>query len=488
MSSWQKLWRNFPKHSAITKPFNLRHLLRKATVFAGLISLFSFPVLGQVYKQKPPEKTRILFLLDASGSMLAKLGAMQRIDVAKRLLSDLVDSLQVNPNLQLGLRVYGHQYARAYNNCTDSKLEVPFSSNNHRQIRASLLQLTPQGNTPIAYSLEQAANDFPKADGYRNVVIIITDGIESCEGDPCAVSKALQSKNIFLKPFVIGLGLGLEYEKNFECLGKYFDATDVPKFRKSLNEVLKQTLLETTASVELLNENQAPIVTDVNVSFVNTVTRQSVYDFVHYRDKLGRPDSVILDAVLTYDVVANTVPPVVKKNVSLVGGIHNVIEIEAPQGALRFQMPGFSEYRNGVRVSVRRNQDNESVNIQSFAEPFLYLAGTYDLEIGTFPKTFIRGYAILPSQDNLISLPGPGVLNLDMGVKGLGSLYRIKDDGSQEWVHNFPANITSFVSAIQPGEYKFVFRAQTAKGSKFTEVKKFTIKTGATETIKLYGR
>ena len=466
----------------------MKALLRKATVIAGLISLCSFSLWGQVYKQKPPEKTRILFLLDASGSMLAPLGSVKRIDVAKKLLSDLVDSLQVNTNVELALRVYGHQYARAYNNCEDTKLEVGFYPNNHRDIRGKLSLLNPQGNTPIAFSLEQTAKDFPNADGYRNVVIIITDGLESCNGDPCAVSKALQSQNIFLKPFVIGLGLGLEYEKTFSCLGKYFDATDVPTFRSSLNEVLKQTLLETTASVELLNENNAPVVTDVNVSFINTVTRQSVYDFVHYRDKLGQPDSVILDAVLTYDVVANTIPPVVKSNVSLQGGVHNIIEIPAPQGGLSFQMPGASEYRNGLVVSVRMPGQTQSLNIQNFAEPFLYLAGTYDIEINTFPRTFIKGYAIKPSQNNPISLPGPGVLNLSMGVKGIGSLYRINNDGSQEWVYNFPANITSFVTAIQPGDYKFVFRAQTAKGSKFTEIKKFTIKTGSTETIKLYGR
>ncbi len=462
--------------------------LRKATVIAGLISLFSFSVVAQVYRQKPPEKTRILFLLDASGSMMAPLGSVKRIDVATKLLSDLVDSLSVNPNLELALRVYGHQYPRQMNNCKDTKLEVGFSKNNHREIRAKLFQLKPQGNTPIAYSLEQTANDFPTVDGYRNVVIIITDGIESCDGDPCAVSKALQSKNIFLKPFVIGLGLGLEYEKNFECLGKYFDATDVPKFRKSLNVVLRQSLLETSASVELLNENNAPIVTDVNVSFINSVTRQSVYDFVHYRDKLGRPDSVILDAVLTYDVVANTVPPVVKRNVALVGGIHNVIDIPAPQGNLVFKMPGVSEYATPPQVSIRLPGKTQSLNIQKLSEPFMYLAGTYDIEVQTFPRTFIRGFTIKPSQDNSITLPGPGVLNLSMGVRGIGSLYKIDADGSQEWVCNFPANITSFVSAIQPGEYKFVFRAQTAKGSKYTEIKKFTIQTGSTETIKLYGR
>jgi len=141
-----------------------------------------------------------------------------------------------------------------------------------------------------------------------------------------------------------------------------------------------------------------------------------------------------------------------------------------------------------VQASVRLPGQTQSLNIQKLTEPFLYLAGTYDIEVQTFPRTFIRGYTIKPSQDNSITLPGPGVLNLTMGVRGIGSLYKINPDGSQEWVCNFPGNITSFVSAIQPGEYKFVFRAQSANGSKFTEIKKFSIRTGSTETIKLYGR
>jgi Ca-activated chloride channel family protein len=153
-------------------------------------------LLGQsVNQQALPEKTRILFVLDASGSMNAQWGNDQsRMDVAKNILTRLVDSLRVNPKLELALRVYGHRYSRQSNNCNDSQLEVPFGMNNHSAIISEIKDLTPRGVTPITYSLLQAANDFPPRSGYRNILILITDGVESCGGDPCEASISLQKK------------------------------------------------------------------------------------------------------------------------------------------------------------------------------------------------------------------------------------------------------------------------------------------------------
>ncbi|MCH8317777.1 MAG: VWA domain-containing protein [Bacteroidetes bacterium] len=136
------------------------------TLYNFLILLFSFSIsiahLEAQSNKKIPKKTRILFLLDASGSMLARWEKDLRINTAKKLLSDIVDSLEQRKNLQLALRVYGHQYPKRVKNCKDTKLEVPFSPNNHAQIKKKLKLIQPKGVTPIAYSLEQAANDFPK--------------------------------------------------------------------------------------------------------------------------------------------------------------------------------------------------------------------------------------------------------------------------------------------------------------------------------------
>lgn len=442
---------------------------------------------AQIQVQRPPEKTRMLFLLDASGSMYADWGGNTRMNIAKNMLVDLIDSLRVDQNLEMALRVYGHQYHLRYKNCQDSKLEVPFAGANHDRLIARLRQIQPSGVTPIAYSLEQSAQDFKIDPDYRNVIIIITDGIESCGGDPCAVSRALQSRNIFLKPFVIGLGMNKDYQDEFSCVGQYYDARNVGDFRNVLNKVLEQSLETTTVSVELLDVNKKPTETDVNVTFYNSVTREPLYDFVHFRDQQGRPDSVILDGVLSYDVVVNTIPPVVKRNVSFQGGEHNVLPIQSPQGSLMINQRGYTEYENGVRALIRQKDKQQIINIQEVASPEKYLVGTYDIEVLTLPKIEFEDVRIEQSQRTELNVPGPGVLNANLRTTGHGSIYKIHENGFQEWIYDLDPELTRFTLAMQPGKYKLVFRADRSFGSKYTEAKEFQIQSGSTLNLNFFG-
>ncbi|WP_241499080.1 vWA domain-containing protein [Rufibacter ruber] len=205
-------------------------------------------------KQPPPKKTRLLFLLDASGSMLAKWEESQRWQVAKTMLARMADSLDSYKNLEIALRVYGHQSTVAQKNCKDTKLEVPFAPHNSENVKKKLQQIVPKGNTPLTYSLAQSANDFPEEENTRNVIIIITDGLESCGGDPCATSLALQKKRVFLKPFIIGLGDDPGYAQQFGCMGQYYNAADIKTFQQVLDNVVSIALKKTTVSVELTDD------------------------------------------------------------------------------------------------------------------------------------------------------------------------------------------------------------------------------------------
>jgi Ca-activated chloride channel family protein len=101
-------------------------------------------------QQKLPDKTRILFLLDASGSMQEEWMRpnQSRWTVAKSILTKLVDSLRQNSKLEIGLRVYGHQSPQEQKNCRDTKLEVPFKAKNHSLIIDKLAEIKPKGVTP----------------------------------------------------------------------------------------------------------------------------------------------------------------------------------------------------------------------------------------------------------------------------------------------------------------------------------------------------
>ncbi len=440
----------------------------------------------------PPERpkvTRILFLLDASGSMMAPWEGTPRWEVAKRLLAKMADSLNAYPNLQLGLRVYGHQHPNAEQNCEDSRLEVPFAPKNAAAIKAKLKTLKAQGNTPITYSLGQSAQDFPVDKTSRNVLLLITDGVESCHGDPCAVSLALQRKHIFLKPFVIGIGAEKEFGKALECLGRYYNAAEVKTFRTVLNDVIAQTLAKTTVAVNLTDEAGRPVETSVNMTFVNNVTGQPEYNYVHYRDAAGKADVLDIDALQTYDLVVNTVPPVRQANVPIRAGKANVLTYKTPQGTLWVQNTTLSPNPYGAPVPavVRAAGSAATLLAVPGGARQKLLAGTYDVEILTLPRT-VQRVRISQGQTTTVGYAAPGTLNITTDLKGYGSVYRLNDDESQTWLCNLPEASSKVNLAMQPGQYRLVFRTSTSQGSKYTDVRNFSIRSAQTSSVSIFGR
>jgi Ca-activated chloride channel family protein len=435
----------------------------------------------------PVKKTRILFLLDMSGSMFAKWENSTRSQVAKDMLSRLVDSLAQYKNLDLALRVYGHQYVTGPNSCQDSKLEVPFSENNEKQIITRISQITPKGNTPITYSLTQSAKDFPADKNSRNIIIIITDGVESCGGDPCAASLALQQKRIFLRPFVIGIGSDGAFAQQFSCVGQYFDAANINSFRNILGEVVNIALSKTTVSVELKDGQGRALETDVNLTFKNAITTLPEYNYVHYLDQARKPDVLDIDALMDYDLVVNTVPPVVVPRLSIRPGKHNVFAVATPQGTLNLRQDGPSHYGQ-VQAIIRQKGSAQTLLTLPFGSRQKMLAGTYDLELLTLPRTYQKDIPIKSGQTTTITYPPPGILSIPNDQQGYGSIYVLRDDGTQEWIYNLPEASSKINLPIQPGRYRMVFRTKFAKGSKFTDVQDFIIKSAATTSLRLFGR
>ncbi|RNI29345.1 vWA domain-containing protein [Rufibacter latericius] len=450
-------------------------------LLGGLLAL---PATAQNRPAPPPKKTRLLFLLDASGSMQAKWETSQRWAVAKTMLTRMVDSLDSYANLEIALRVYGHQTPVNLKNCKDTKLEVPFAAHNAGNIKKKLQQITPKGNTPITYSLEQSANDFPQDPNSRNVIVIITDGLESCGGDPCATSLALQKKRVFLKPFIIGLGDDPGYAQQFGCMGQYYNASDIKTFQKVLENVINITLKKTTVSVELTDEGGRSVETNVNLTFLNSVTDQPEYNYVHYLDNAGKPDELEIDALLSYDLVVNTIPAVKVRNLDIKPGRHNVFKVKAPQGYLYLRQDAPTSY-GYVTALVRAKGDQNLLQTQRFPSQQKYLTGSYEVELLTLPR-IKKTVTIRQGQATEVTFAPPGSLNITQDLQGYGSLYLLNNDGTQDWIWNLPEGSSKISVPLQPGNYRLVYRIKSAKGSKFTDVKNFSIKSNLTTTIKLF--
>ena len=431
------------------------------------------------------QKTRILFVLDASQSMLGQWDGQQKMRIAARLLSNAMDSLKPVENLEVGLRVYGHQFsvAAGERSCEDTKLEVPFGSNGYDKIKTTLSNLYPKGTTPIAYSLEQTKNDFPPCNDCRNIIILITDGIEECDGDPCAVARALQKNGVTLKPFVIGMGLDVEIIDAFRCIGTFYETKDEASFKNVLNVVISQAMNNTTVQVNLIDANGFPTETDVNMTFYDNHSKAIKYNFIHTINYRGNPDTIPLDPVLKYDITAHTLPAVSKKGIVIQPGKHNIIALDAPQGYLGLKMNGMNEYSD-LKCIVRKKGEMKTLYIQSFDETTKYITGNYDLEILTLPRMYVTDVNIKQSHTTKVFIPEPGIATVTVPSRGITSIF-LENENKLEWVYNVSRNTDRETIVLQPGNYRVVYRGVNVKQVIYTKEKRFKVNSGASTQVKL---
>jgi Ca-activated chloride channel family protein len=434
-------------------------------------------------RKETPMVTRILFLFDASQSMFGRWQSGMKIDIAKKLLNDLVDSLKSTSNLELALRAYGHQKQYPPQDCDDTRLEVPFTKNNHNKIKESLSLLTPRGTTPIARSLEACGNDFPSGPA-RNIIILITDGIEECSGDPCAVSAMLQKNGVVLKPFVIGMGLDSSLLKKFDCIGTYFDASNENTFKNVLKIVVTQALNPTTVQVNLLDVYNRATETNVNMTFYDRVSGKIKYNFYHTMNEKGIPDTLRIDPLTSYRVVVQTIPTVEKDSVTITGGKHNTIAIPSPQGNLHLKFEGISDYKK-LPCIVRKAGEMKTLHVQEFNTTEKYLVGKYDLEILSLPR--INYYNVPISQDSTtgFQVPQPGIATILSKTPGYASIY-LEEKNSLRWIYNLDPNNTKESIVLLPGNYRVVYRPRAAKQSFYTVEKSFKIISGGSVAVQLY--
>jgi hypothetical protein len=177
-------------------------------------------------------------ILDASGSMVAKVGAKTRMTVAKEVLRSVIKSLPAS-GVNVALRVYGTA-AKSAKDCKDSKLLVPLGAIDKQALSTAIESVHASGYTPIAHSLEQAAADLPA--GGANSLVLITDGLESCGGDPCAMAARLAAQGYTARSFVVGFGLHASHAKHLQCIGKYYPASSQAQLKKALGSILQASL------------------------------------------------------------------------------------------------------------------------------------------------------------------------------------------------------------------------------------------------------
>jgi len=456
--------------------------LMRQTTLKVFVCLFVF----QGLSLQAQVTNRILFIFDDSYSMYAPWNSNIKIEVAKQVMGDFLDSLQNVPNLELALRCYGHTtFFKPERNCKDTKLEVPFAiaKTNAAKIKQRIKKLEPLGTTPIAYSLGESVNDFTPCSNCRNIVILITDGLEECNGNPCEVSAALQKKGVFIRPFVIGVGLDLKFAEAFSCVGKYYDVSNEANFRDVLKLVITEAITQTTIQVDLLDILKNPTETDVDMTFYVAGTNSVKYNYLHTINHRGKPDTLVLDPDLKYDLTVHTLPPVEKKNITINRGQHNIIPLDAPQGFLRLELDGaINKYF--PTTLVRKADDMKTLTVQEFGKTEKFIVGKYDLEVLTLPRIYLKDVEIKQSSVNTIKIPTSGSVLFNKPGTGFGSVY-VDNGKSIEWVCNFNPNLINEIIYLQPGKYKVMYRLQFARETLKSVEQNFEVKSGMASTIRL---
>jgi len=453
-----------------------------------IIYICLFQCVGLLSQSKPeikPPESRILFIFDASQSMAGYWESDRKINIARDILIGIVDSLEQLDNVHMGLRIYGHQSPVPPQDCSDTKLEVPFGVGNAPRIRQKLRFISPKGTTPIAHSLEMGGKDFPPCDnGCRNIIILITDGIEACNGDPCDVSLSLQKKGVTLKPFVIGIGIDEGFRNTFDCIGNYYNANNEEKFKQVLEVVISQALNSTTAQVNLLDIHGNPTETNVNMTFSDKFSGRVKYNFMHTINHMGNPDTITLDHLITYKMKVHTIPPVKLDSVRLTAGIHNIIGISAPQGYLVIKEKGGSMYRD-VSSIIRKDNEMKTMYYHNVGRKEKYIVGKYDIEIPILPRLLIEDVKIKQSHTTTVEIQRPGIVTFIKTTIGYGSIY-VLNGHEQEWIYNIDPDVRNESIILQPGYYRIVYRSKNAKQTIYTIVKDFKIKSGSSIALDLY--
>ncbi|MBM77640.1 MAG: von willebrand factor type a [Crocinitomicaceae bacterium] len=439
----------------------------------------TFSVFSQNDKQEDG-KIRILFIFDGSNSMNAQWEKSSKIAIAKKLMLQTLDSLKNLENVDLALRVYGHQTRIVPGNqdCSDTRLEIPFNSAkvNYSKIINKIRSIEPKGTTPIARSLQYSANDFPECKSCRNIIILLTDGIEACDEDPCAVSLALKAKNIKLKPFVIGLGLDSSYMKQFDCIGEFLSAESEDSFKSVLSFVISQALNNTTVQVNLNNIKKEPLESDVTMSFYESKSGRLMNTYMHTINKDNNPDTLSLDPIYTYKLVVHTKPEVILDNIKLIPGKHNTIEANTPQGELMLKVQGNRSLFTGINCIVTQNKQSNTLNVQNMNTKEKYIVGNYDLEILSIPRIYFDNVKINQSKITDIVIPAYGIVQINKSI-GPAALF-LNDNGKNTWLYDIDKNHGVTYLNIQPGKYKISYRFGRSNNTAHTIIKEFKINSG----------
>lgn len=275
-------------------------------------------------EQEKPEKvsadiTNVMIILDGSGSMWGQIEGKSKIQIAREVLRDLLP--QFGRNIQLGLTAYGH---RRKGDCEDIEVLIPIGPQNTDTITKKINIINPKGKTPLSEATRRAAKALNYTEE-RVIVLLISDGVETCNLDPCEVSAELAMSGMDFITHVISFDVKKEDQIGLKCLaentgGLFLNAANAIELRSALSKTVEKVkeapepLLEEPGDASLEAPGEAPAGSKVKIhweasnsrnDFITIVTKgapEGTYENYSYTSR-GNPVFVkVSDEVGLYEI------------------------------------------------------------------------------------------------------------------------------------------------------------------------------------------
>jgi len=211
-----------------------------AFLFAALVSL----AIATPVSAEQTERGRAMLVLDASGSMWGQIGGRNKVEIARDAIADML--LGWDAEIDIGLMAYGH---RRKGDCGDIEEVVPVRPGQAAKVSAAVQGLGAVGKTPLSAAVITAADRLQYQQAPATV-ILVTDGLENCGQDPCAVARSLAQNGVAFVTHVVGFDLGAGEAAQLGCLadltgGVFIEASN----GADLTEALRGTMAETTRAL-----------------------------------------------------------------------------------------------------------------------------------------------------------------------------------------------------------------------------------------------
>jgi hypothetical protein len=186
---------------------------------------------------------RLVVVLDGSNSMWGRIDGVEKIVVARDVLSEVLADLP--PDMQVGLIAYGHRQEQA---CDDIEVLLPTGIHSRETLEAAIRGVQPRGMTPITAALRLVADGLVDADGPTQM-LLVSDGMETCDGDPCALVRTLRARGIDVRVHVVGFDVTGEEGEQLQCIaaaggGMYADAGTADELAAALGDIRETVVAE----------------------------------------------------------------------------------------------------------------------------------------------------------------------------------------------------------------------------------------------------